>query len=159
MRIAENYMLTHDIDLFCCLERRYLIHLASNGSILPRFIDDRRVLRVSQALVREVPIMPEGELQYNTPHINELRNLIDFDENRYFESFRFFAQKGFYSFDYEWNEETEGEYVLLVGPQEPRQYPWREFLMDRLPQVLVRELNERDRFLFERILNQIERMG
>ena len=163
MRMSTPYMLTHDIDWFCCVERRYLLHFASNGSILPELAAERYRLQMAQQAVIDMPFVEGIELRHNRQHIEELRLLSDFDENRYLESFRLFASKGFYSFDFEWNrgefaerwDDNIGEYKLIVGPQNPSLPFQTEILVDQLPQVTVRELNERDRYMFEGILNQI----
>ena len=113
-----------------------------------------------------MPFIEGIELRYNWRHIEELRGLSGYDESRYLESFRLFASKGFYSFDFEWNrreyanrmDDNIGDYKLIVGPRNSG-IPFRtEILKDRLPQVLVRDLNERDRYMFEGILDQIRGM-
>ena len=167
MRISDSYMLTHDIDWFCCVDRRFLLHFASNGSIIPALAAERYQLQRAQQTAIDMPFVEGIELQYNRRHIEELQGLKGFDENRYLESFRLFASKGFYSFDFEWNRKEYvdrmddniiGEYKLIVGPRNSS-IPFRtEILIDRLPQVLVSELNERDRLMFDRILDQIRRM-
>jgi hypothetical protein len=110
-----------------------------------------------------MPFTEDVELQYNRRYIEGLRGSSGFDENRYLESFRLFASKGFYSFDFEWNkreyagrmDDNIGEYKFIDGPRNSS-IPFRTaILMDHLPQVLVRELNERDRYMFEGILDQI----
>lgn len=166
MRISDSYMLTHDIDWFCCVDRRLLLHFASNGSIIPALAAERYQLQRAQQAVIEMPFMEGIELQHNWRYIEELRGLIDFDENRYLESFRFFASKGFYSFDFEWNrrdyasrmDDNIGEYKLIVGPRNSS-IPFRtKILMNHLPQVIMRDLNDRDRYMFEEMLDQIRRM-
>ncbi len=157
MVMSNAHMMTNDIDWFCIVDHQYPIHLASNGSIIPHFAADRRDLLHAQRVVARVPFWERNELQYNEEHIEELGRLEGFDRNRYLWSFRFFAEKGFYSFDYEWRGD-EGEYIFLVKPKEPRKCSWREYLIHQLPHVPMDELNERDRLMFERILNQIRRM-
>lgn len=161
MRLSEEYMLTRDIDWFCCIEGRYLMHFASNGSILPEFAANIEQLSFAQRTVIRMPflIQDQEELRYNRGHIEELSRLEEYDEIRYLSSFELFASKGFYSFDYEWNREgEEGEYRLIVGPGRRINDPEIEYFGSFLPQVDMRELNERDRSMFERILDQIRRI-
>ncbi len=157
MVMTNAHMMTNDIDWFCVLDHQYPIHLASNGSIIPHFASDRMNLLRAQRIVARIPFWERVELQYNEQHIEELSQLEGFDKNRYLWSFRFFAEKGFYSFDYEWDGD-EGEYILLASPRQPRKCPWREYLIERLPHVPMEELNEKDRLMFDRILDQIKRI-
>ena len=157
MVMTNAHMMTNDIDWFCVLDHQYPIHLASNGSIIPHFASDRMNLLRAQRIVARIPFWERVELQYNEQHIEELSQLEGFDKNRYLWSFRFFAEKGFYSFDYEWDGD-EGEYILLASPRQPRKCPWREYLIERLPHVPMEEWNEKDRLMFDRILDQIKRI-
>lgn len=159
MRLPEEYMLTRDIDWFCCVEGQYLMHFASNGSILPEFAADMAQLYFAQRTVVRMPFLFQGsdELRYNRGHIEELSRLEEYDEIRYLSSYELFASKGFYSFDYEWNREG-GEYRLIVGPGNRIISPEIEYFGRYLPQIYMRELNERDRSMFERILSQIRRI-
>ncbi len=156
MRMPEEYMLTRDIDWFCCVDRQYLLHFASNGSLIPEFAANVAELFFAQRAVSRMPFLLRDELRYNRGHIEKLSRLEDYDEIRYLSSFELFASKGFYSFDYEWNSEREGgEYRLIVGPGRRINDPEIEYFGSFLPQVDMRELNERDRLMFERILSQI----
>ena len=114
-----------------------------------------------------MPFVEGIELQYNRQHIEELQGLRGFDENRYLESFRLFANKGFYSFDFEWNrkeyvdgmdDNITGEYKLIVGPRNSSLPFQTEILMDHLPQVSMRELDDRYNDMFVGIMDQIRRM-
>jgi hypothetical protein len=161
MRLPDEYMLTRDIDWFCCVEGQYLMHFASNGSLLPEFAANIEQLFFAQRDVVRMPFLFQGseELRYNRGHIEELSRLEEYDEIRYLSSFELFASKGFYSFDYEWNREGEGgEYILIVGPGSIINEPEIEYFGRYLPQVYLRDLDERDRSMFERILNQIRRI-
>lgn len=157
MILSKEHMMTNDIDWFCIVDHQYPVHLASNGSIIPSFAAERRSLLRAHWIISRIPFWESSELQYNERHIEELSKLDGFDKNRYLWSFRFFAEKGFYSFDYEWRGEAEGEYMLLANPKDPRKCPWREYLINRLPHVQMEELEEKDRLMFEGILSQIRR--
>lgn len=155
-RLGEN-MLLRDIDWFCRIEG-YLCHFASNGSKLPSFIVNSWLIRRTQDIAAELPIIfEERELRINENYRRELQELEGFNEQQYYESFKFFASKGFYSFDYEWNREG-GEYRLIVGPGSRIINPELENLIEYLPRVSLERVNERDRLMFERILNQIRRI-
>ena len=153
--MSEKYMLTHDIDWFCCINHQYLVHLASNGSLLPEFVANTEVLKRAQQIVMELPFSSIGELHYNESHINELRKLEGFEKDRYMQSFSYFAQKGFYSMDYEWESEGEGGYRFIVGPSN-RRYPPIDYVND-IPQIDIDKLDGRDRELFTRIIIEINR--
>lgn len=129
MRLTENYMLTHDIDWFFIIKGN-LVHLASNGSLLPITID-KQDLKYWQHRVAEHPNI------YDTEHIRYCeKNLaiiasqnqenisrgegeefhdIEFDRERYIASFAIFAQKGLGSYD--WNEQLH-RYLLIAAPAE-----------------------------------------
>lgn len=152
MRLPEEYMLTHDIDWFCFVNRRYLIHFASNGSLIPEFAANVEQLFFAQRAVIRLPFLRHNELRYNRRHIEELSRLEDYDEIRYLDSFELFANKGFYSFDYEWDEERrEGEYKLIVGPS----YSDIDIFLDNFLQFLP-QVSTRDMEMFRGIMNQIE---
>ena len=155
----SEYMVSHDIDWFCVVDG-YLCHFASNGSEMPNVIANSWLIRRTQEIAAELPILlEERELRIKESHRRELQELEGFNEQRYYESFKFFASKGFYSFDYEWNRGGDGgEYRLIVGPGNRIIHPETEFLAERLPHVPIERLNERDRSMFERILNQIRRI-
>ena len=156
MKLSDNYMRTHDIDWFCCIDKRYLLHFASNGSEIPEFAADRELLQRAHVAVADIPLQLHDELRYNTQHIEELNRLPEYDETRYLASFKLFAYKGFYSFDYEWkNEEYGGAYQLLVGPSQTIDYPWRDYLMAHLPQVSSDDIDMRYRHMFRELLDQI----
>lgn len=173
MRISENYMRTHDIDWFCCLDRRYLLHFASNGSLLPPFVADNWIVINSQRLLSVLPLQPGSELRYNEAHILQLSEQKDFGRERYLESFKFFAQKGCYSFDFEWKRENEyfwgedfeennGAYHLIVGPGSREISPdMREYLLDTLPQISSGDIEYYHRIGFDirLILDQIRHMN
>lgn len=161
MRMSIEYMITHDIDWFCCVDKRFYVHLASNGSLLPEFANNREILRYSQQFVSDLPFISEEHVRYNEAHIQELREYRGFDESRYLESFKFFAQKGFYSFDYEWNEDGYGRYRLLVAPGQPIS-PYFDNMQEFLPHITRDELYDeyrRETDLLDDIINQIINFG
>ncbi len=157
MKISDNYMRSHDIDWFCCVDRHYLLHFASNGEMLPEFIADRERLWRAQRAVASLPLQLDKEPRYNRGHIEELSHLQEYDETRYLASFKLFALKGFYSFDYEWKrEEQGGEYKLIVGPVEPLKPELMDFIDHYLPQISLEDIDIRYREMFQGILTQIE---
>ena len=122
--MREEYMLTRDIDWFAKIGPYYM-HFASNGSILPVEIS-RNQLEATQNRVAEIP--EEGEQHINERHLGTLlrRGAIgEGFQERYLESFRIFAAKGFYSFDY---DRIEGRYVLVAMPGQGNRY-------DRLAEI------------------------
>lgn len=157
MRLYDEYMLTRDIDWFCCVDRRYLIHFASNGSLIPEFAANVEQLYFAQRAVIRLPFLRHNELRYNRRHIEELSRLEDYDEIRYLSSFELFANKGFFSFDYEWDEErTGGEYKLIVGPTYRDIDMFPDYILQFLPQVSIRDIDIRYRDMFRDLMSQIE---
>jgi len=154
MVISNEHMRTNDIDWFCVVDNQYPIHLASNGSIIPEFAADRIELsQIQQIVISKSPI-PGIIVRPNTEHIDELRGLTGFNEDRYLESFRFFAERGFYSFDYEWNTQGKGHYKLLVRPS----HPISPEEMRRLPQVSIKDLNGQYKDMFVELIQQIKNL-
>lgn len=154
MRISNAHMRTHDIDWFCCLEGQYLCHFASNGSILPEFVADYDVLRSIQQLVAALPaFFSEEEVLIDEGYKRELQELEGYDEQRYFKSFKLFASKGFYSFDYDYLHSEEGRYRYVTGPSHPLDpHIIEEILNAGLPNI-VRE----DNGMYEELVHQINR--
>lgn len=99
--IDEIYQVTHDIDWFCVVDG-CPIHVASNGLPIPRFIKNLQELAEWQGYVAMLPERMPGEV-WDSPQLEDTirKGYENFEEGRekYVETFRKFASKGFYSFD------------------------------------------------------------
>lgn len=152
MIMSNEHMMTNDIDWFCVVDNLYPLHLASNGSIIPAFAADRRELsQIQQIVISKSPI-PGIKTPSNTKHIDELKELKGFNEDRYLESFRFFAERGFYSFDYEWGTQGKGQYKLLVRPSRPISSEE----MRESPQISIKNLDGQIKYMFIGLIQQIK---
>ena len=138
MPLPEEYQHTHDIDWFCVINNKHT-HLASNGGIMPKIVNDEELLGKIQQDVAQMPvrykynlnrkyldeILNDGRLRHIENLEEEILDLlipisIDFGEYRlspkemvYCWSFIEMAQKGFYSYD-----RTEDGYHLIAEPTE-----------------------------------------
>ncbi len=138
MPLIEEYQHTHDIDWFCVIDNKH-IHLASNGGVLPKAVNDEELLDKIQQDVAQMPDRYKYKL--NRKYLNEILNderfkhieileeetldllipmSIDFGDNQlsgkekvYCWSFIEMAQKGFDSYD-----RAEDGYHLIAEPIE-----------------------------------------
>lgn len=154
MIMSNAHMMANDIDWFCIIDNQYPLHLASNGSIIPEFAADGEELAQMQQMVANLPTISDNVLRNNTRHIDELSVLEGFEVNRYLESFRYFANKGFYSFDFEWNNDVDGQYKLLISPGTPLKV--EQFRM--IPHISINDLDDRYRDMFIDIVQQIRNL-
>lgn len=107
-------MQAYDIDWFAKCDSYYL-HFASNGSELPLNLEKEDI---SYMQIQAAQIIEEGEPRINEQYLHRLLEagrLEATTPDRYLASFKIFASKGFYSFDF---DHTEGRYVLVAAPSE-----------------------------------------
>lgn len=107
-----GYMQAYDIDWFAKCDSYYL-HFASNGSELPINMEKEYLFYIQD---RVAQIEEERELRINEQYLYRLLEsgrLEATTPERYLASFKIFASKGFYSFDY---DHEEGKYILVAGP-------------------------------------------
>lgn len=111
--MRREYMLTRDIDWFAKIGSKY-VHFASNGSILPINLEHSKLRQMQQAVANiEVEM---DDVRINQQLINAMREngqLEGTTNERYLRSFKIFASKGFYSFDY---NRKEQRYRLVAMP-------------------------------------------
>jgi hypothetical protein len=154
MMMSNAHMMANDIDWFCIVDNHYPLHLASNGSIIPTFAAERDELAQLQQQVANLPEISNNELRKNQTYIDQLSHLEGYNESRYLQSFRFFAGKGFYSFDYEWANDNEGQYILLVAPQNPISPE----VLRNIPHINIKNTDDRYSMMFRDIIQQIRNL-
>lgn len=102
MKYTNEYLLSHDIDWFFFINKKY-IHVASAGGIIPEQINDIDKLRNIQRKVFELPsIFEEGEIILNEAFLdNRFNNKIygEHQRSNYLRSFMDMSRKGFISLD------------------------------------------------------------
>ena len=144
MKFTESYLLTRDIDWFFYVNNHY-IHVASNGGILPNFVNDILRLREEQARVSQLIINQDSDFVINNEYVNSRLNRvldnigdrinenINIDDlyNSYLSSFIEMAKKGFYSFDR--SLEDDKMYTLIC-------YPKKQFIVD----IKLLEMNNKE---------------
>ena len=130
MEYSEAYQRTRDIDWFFQSENR-CIHVASDGGILPYFVNDLQRLRNEQAEVSMLEDKQDVEIVINEPYVNQRIAAIVESKRRngyenvneqnvrtsYLASFLAMARKGFYSYDSALSGASA--YVLICGPKYP----------------------------------------
>ena len=134
MKYSKEYQRTRDIDWFFRKGNR-CYHVASNGGLLPDFVNDVLRLREEQANVSSLDNIYESidDVNLNHQYVNErIKRIIEqyriynneqeipsIEEMKkaYLKSFIEMAKKGFYSYDRAL--EGDSKYVLICGPQEP----------------------------------------
>lgn len=107
-----GYMQAYDIDWFAKCDSYYL-HFASNGSELPVDLEREDIFYMQNQVAL---VIEEGDPLINEPYLYRLLDagrLEATTTDRYLASFKIFASKGFYSFDY---EKDENRYILVAGP-------------------------------------------
>ena len=107
-------MQAYDIDWFAKCESYYL-HFASNGSELPLDLENDNLFEMQNQVAQ---IIEKGEPRINEQHLHRLLEngrLEVTTTERYLASFKIFASKGFYSFDYDQEEKI---YILVAAPEE-----------------------------------------
>lgn len=144
MRYRKNYLLSHNIDWFCILGKKW-VHVSSQGGFLPDFVDDDNFLPQLQALTNIIPVYSRFEdidineqliKQRFERHLSIIRemqpnfdsNLSDFIDpewdystfrSRYIASFVEMAQRGFYSYvRVNIDEIDDNRMVLVAKPTE-----------------------------------------
>ncbi len=130
MEYSEAYQRTRDIDWFFQSGNR-CIHVASNGGILPCFVNNVLRLRAEQAKVSMLEDIKDVEIVVNESYVNQRIAAIVESYRRsgsenvneqnvrasYLVSFIAMARKGFYSYDRA--NSGESAYVLICGPIRP----------------------------------------
>ena len=107
-----GYMQAYDIDWFAKSKSFYL-HFASNGSEFPIDLEREDILYMQDQVAQ---IKEEREPRINEQYLYRLLEsgrLEATTPERYLASFKIFASKGFYSFDYDYEER---KYMLVAGP-------------------------------------------
>jgi hypothetical protein len=100
MRYTNDYMHSKDIDWFCSVNKKYWIHIASAGGILPDKINDRNQLRNIQHRVFNFPdIYADEEIIKNENFLQARFNDDEIAIETYLSSFKSMAKKGFISLD------------------------------------------------------------
>lgn len=96
MRYRVDYSLSHDIDYFFRYENT-LFHVASNGGIIPSFIESSINYQVQSIIYEMQEIYEACTVEDNVmPHLI-IEPMEDMDS--YCESFSFMARRGFVSMD------------------------------------------------------------
>lgn len=107
-----GYMQAYDIDWFAKSKSFYL-HFASNGSEFPIDMKKEYLFYIQDQVAQ---IKEEREPRINEQYLYRLLEsgrLEATTPERYLASFKIFASKGFYSFDY---DHEERKYMLVAGP-------------------------------------------
>ena len=135
----NNYTKTHDIDWFYSISG-YPIHVASAGGRLPKGIRNLGMLRKLQIAIDALPerfdvelnrdyirnTIIEKEYSYFTPDLFPENNDFDnnlgkynlnFEETMYYNTFIYFALRGFYSFDRNLSEDKDEVYFWVARPK------------------------------------------
>ena len=138
MRYRKDYCETHDIDWFATY-RGVPIHVASNGMIVPDFIDSKTNKAIQRYVSRldeifQVSIIAGGQ------NIESLYEGLEDARNAYLSSFVHMARLGFCSFDSIRDEYPGLEYRLdlVAMPQyhfRPDEIEGVEFLRGLLPEI------------------------
>ena len=128
---SEDYCYSHDIDCFLIIDggQRTFIHFASNGNLLPPWIDKEVNERFRKEL-SEALFQFEDTLDVNI-HLNNVKNLIHKDGieydtinqrmiDNYTSSFIMMAKLGFHSYD-----TNEGRLYLIAEPSGAKS-PWQK---------------------------------
>lgn len=114
MKFSEHYIVSHDIDWFCYINKTP-IHVASAGGKLPKKINDREKLRRVQKDVFELPeIYSTDELKFNDKRLHEMFGDDIEKRDKYLESFAHFARRGICSFDRCLDDATKAESYFWV---------------------------------------------
>lgn len=121
MKYSEIYQRSRDIDWFFRAGDR-CIHVASNGGLLPAFVNNVINLRQKQAEVAVLDyLINDNEVLVNDDYVNSrIDNSFQRDidsivrRDNYLRSFISMAKKGFYSYDRV--TETDFDYVLICCP-------------------------------------------
>lgn len=95
-RYREDYMLTHDIDYFFRVDRM-VFHIASNGGLLPGFID-RQYNYLAQTYIYRLPSIFDTYLA-DSEMLRVIFNNRELDCEKYCRSFKLIASKGIVSMD------------------------------------------------------------
>lgn len=153
MPYNKNYLFTHSIDWFACINGIW-IHAASRGGLLPNRIDNEIILLQLQGICSNLPvILRPSDITINDELIEKrYRRAIEFYEQRLvdnvndfqdfyreynFESFRAvfselfveMACKGFYSFvRVDIDDPFSTDYSLVAYPKEDAQLHLSEIL-------------------------------
>lgn len=138
MRYRQDYCETHDIDWFATY-RGVPIHVASNGMIVPDFIDSK-TNKVIQRYVSRFDEMFQVSILAGSQNIESLYEGVEDARNTYLSSFVHMACLGFCSFDsirdeYPW---LEYRLDLVAMPQyhfRPDEIERVEFLRGLLPEI------------------------
>lgn len=141
--MRRDYMLSRDIDWFARCDS-YFLHFASNGSILPINFKHSDLRRIQQAVADAELLTDIDDVRINQVWIDRMQANGQMEGTTiedYTRSFKIFAAKGFYSFD--WNPRTEA-YELVVSPAEgcpPPRFDERIF-----PPIILEEVNENEEY-------------
>lgn len=138
MRYRQDYCETHDIDWFATY-RGVPIHVASNGMIVPDFIDSK-TNKVIQRYVSRFDEIFQVSILAGNQNIESLYEDVEDARNAYLSSFVHMACLGFCSFDsirdeYPW---LEYRLDLVAMPQyhfRPDEIERVEFLRGLLPEI------------------------
>lgn len=159
------YLKTHDIDWFYRISNQY-IHVASAGGMLPEGIKDLSVLRKIQRAIDYLPPVYNVELnrEYITQNIIEknydyldgdhIPKDNDFDsaldaynlnikEKLYYNTFIYFARRGFYSFDRTSLFDNDELYHLVARPIFSPKRHNRNLSIDGIPYIKTKSFNLR----------------
>lgn len=159
MEYSESYQLTRDIDWFFRTGER-CIHVASNGGILPYFVNDIVRLRTEQATVALLENVKDMDVVVNEGYVSQrvaasydfyARNgydMVSLQELRsaYLSSFIAMALKGFYSYD---RIPQSNAYMLICSPSKPITVGIQ--LLEADPEILFVE-DDKSVFLVETLL-------
>lgn len=145
MPYNKNYLFTHNIDWYSCVDGRW-VYAASRGGLLPKVVDNEAMLPKLQGICSNLPdIVNKGDIIINQELIEErYRRAVDFYEQRaidnlennqdyleflqeyniekfgeqFSESFVEMACKGFYSFvRLDIDNQFSNEYRLVAFPK------------------------------------------
>ena len=134
MNYTEDYLRTHDIDVFFVLNG-IPVHVATAGGLIPRQMRNREKLRAVQSMVSSIDfVCNEEEVEYNERFLQQRFRQDEKARRDYLVSFTEMARKGFVSMDRtNWQESDDNHYHVVCKPK----------------MNIAREWNDSEMFTFE----------
>lgn len=136
MKYRKDYQLSHDIDWFCRYNNLPL-HIASNGSVIPDFVDSSTNRKI-QRILGEKQIL-SSDIEINKDVKKYLQNEDGYEN--YISSFVDFARLGFISVD-TITSEKNNEYLIVAYPKNGKYYDAKEEIPEILDDVFLEKIKE-----------------
>lgn len=124
-KYSRKYIATRDIDWFAKVSlldgREFPVHVASRGTKLPAFVNNKERNRAIQCVVAKKIELPLHDELYEDVHYVGFENVenVSKEDKMYLSSFGEMAHQGFYSFD-TIEQGNQKYYMLVAYPSYPK---------------------------------------